>query len=166
MAKIFEKQRTNFYYNWLSFIEDFLKSFLVCFLMGHSVYSLSMPCGMSIFWWFTSSYPRNKWYAIIKLLHCRRIQRNSMQQLNWNLAPTWNVFLAIHLGLCRVDRFVSNFMSNIKAHACFLSLLYTIIYGLPRLSYSQKGRIDTRKPSAGLQLIRLQFLRTWSKIVI
>jgi len=38
VAKIFEKQRTNFYYNWLSFIEDFLKSLLVCFLMGHSVY--------------------------------------------------------------------------------------------------------------------------------
>src|SRR6218665_2341223 len=38
MAKLFEKQRTNFYYNWLSFIEDLLKSFLVCFLMGHSVY--------------------------------------------------------------------------------------------------------------------------------
>ena len=38
MAKLFEKQRTNFYYNWLSFIEDFLKSLLVCFLMGHSVY--------------------------------------------------------------------------------------------------------------------------------
>ena len=38
MAKLFEKQRTNFYYNWLSFIEDFLKSFLVCFLMGHSVH--------------------------------------------------------------------------------------------------------------------------------
>src|SRR6218665_876484 len=37
VAKLFEKQRTNFYYNWLSFIEDFLKSFLVCFLMGHSV---------------------------------------------------------------------------------------------------------------------------------
>src|SRR6218665_2922969 len=39
VAKLFEKQRTNFYYNWLSFIEDFLKSFLVCFLMGHSVYT-------------------------------------------------------------------------------------------------------------------------------
>ena len=39
MAKLFEKQRTNFYYNWLSFIEDLLKSFLVCFLMGHSVHT-------------------------------------------------------------------------------------------------------------------------------
>ena len=37
MAKLFEKQRTNFYYNWLSFIEDLLRSFLVCFFMGHSV---------------------------------------------------------------------------------------------------------------------------------
>ena len=36
MAKLFEKQRTNFYYNWLSFIEDFLKVFGV-FFMGHSV---------------------------------------------------------------------------------------------------------------------------------
>ena len=41
MAKLFEKQHTNFYYNWLSFIEDFLKSFLVCFLMGHSVYRVT-----------------------------------------------------------------------------------------------------------------------------
>src|SRR6218665_1619265 len=38
MAKLFEKQRTNCYYNWLRFIEDLLKSLLVCFLMGHSVY--------------------------------------------------------------------------------------------------------------------------------
>jgi len=38
VAELFEKQRANFYYNWLSFIEDFLKSFLVFFLMGHSVY--------------------------------------------------------------------------------------------------------------------------------
>ena|SRR6218665_415925 len=34
VAKLFEKQRTNFYYNWLSFIEDFLRSLLVCFLWG------------------------------------------------------------------------------------------------------------------------------------
>src|SRR6218665_50193 len=37
VAKLFEKQRTHFYYNWLSFIEDFLRSLLV-FFMGHSVY--------------------------------------------------------------------------------------------------------------------------------
>ena len=36
MAKLFEKQRTNFYHNWLSFIEDFEKLFGV-FFMGHSV---------------------------------------------------------------------------------------------------------------------------------
>ena len=36
MAKLFEKQRTNFYYNWLSLIEDFWKQFGVLF-MGHSV---------------------------------------------------------------------------------------------------------------------------------
>ena len=49
MAKLFEKQRTNFYYNWLSFIEDFLKSFLVCFLMGHSVYtSVNQGFGVTV----------------------------------------------------------------------------------------------------------------------
>jgi len=37
VEKLFEKQRTNVYYSWLSFIEDFWKSLLVCFLMGHSV---------------------------------------------------------------------------------------------------------------------------------
>jgi len=31
VAKLFEKQRRNFYYNWPSFIGDFLKSVLVCF---------------------------------------------------------------------------------------------------------------------------------------
>jgi len=36
VAKLFEKQRTDFYYNWLSFIEDFLRSLWVWFFMGHS----------------------------------------------------------------------------------------------------------------------------------
>src|SRR6218665_3924698 len=53
MAKLFEKQRRNFYYNWPSFIGDFLKSVLVCFLMGHSVFMLFFRR------WRLRSYYRN-----------------------------------------------------------------------------------------------------------
>ena len=40
MAKLFEKQRTNFYYNWLSFIEDFEKFFGVFFNGAQCIYNL------------------------------------------------------------------------------------------------------------------------------
>jgi len=53
VAKLFEKQSTNFYYNWFSFIEDFLKSFLVCFLMGHSVDELDG--GIQSTWTYTQA---------------------------------------------------------------------------------------------------------------
>ena len=41
MAKLFEKQRTNFYYNWLSVIEDFWKGFWCVFYGAQCSYILN-----------------------------------------------------------------------------------------------------------------------------
>jgi len=50
VAKLFEKQRTNFYYNWLSFIGDFWKVFWCVF------YGAQCTLFWSVFCWKASGF--------------------------------------------------------------------------------------------------------------